>query len=192
MLSKLTGSFTTKQTPQIKQEIELDDPFKHFAPGELVTGAVLLEAIKPIRATHLVVRLHGLVKVVSHSKLPGEPIPYDEHLLNSAKGPKSGKRRGGEYFGNGFARLFEEELVLCGDGRLSGNYEFRFELRLPSTGMPSSIDVRTIVTQILVRANDFQVRERDHYLPSYFNPNPAYYHFSYSDQGVQAQSQGED
>ena len=142
MFSKLANTFASKPNPQIRHEIELDEPFKHFVPGEQVKGAVHLEAAKPFRATHLVVRLHGLVKVISHSKLPGEPIPYDEHLLNSTKGPGRGRQRGGEYFGNGFARLFEEEVVLCGDGRLSGNYEFRFELRLPSVGLPSSIDVR--------------------------------------------------
>ena len=141
MLSKITNSFPTKQSLQIRHEIELDEPFKYFGPGELVKGAVHLEASKPIRVTHLIVRLHGLVKVTSHSKLPGEPIPYDENLLNSTKRPRGGKRRGGEYFGDGFARLFEEEVILCGDGRISGNYAFRFEMRLPSIGVPSSIDV---------------------------------------------------
>ena len=141
MLSKIANPFTTKQSLQIRHEIELDEPFKQFGPGELVKGAVHLETTKPIRVTHLIVRLHGLVKVTSHSKLPGEPIPYDENLLYSTKGPRGGKQRGGEYFGDGFARLFEEEVILCGDGRIAGNYVFRFDVRLPSMGLPSSIDV---------------------------------------------------
>ena len=143
MITKLARPFASKQHTQIKHEIELEDPFRCFAPGEAVKGSVHIHAAKPVRATHLVIRLHGFVKVIAHSKLPGEPIPYDEQLLNSAKG-----RRGGEYFGNGFARLFEDEIVLCGDGRLLGQYVFRFELDLPQTGVPSSIDVSASCCQV--------------------------------------------
>ena len=136
VFSKLRGSFATKQHPQIKQEIQLDSPFREYAPGDSIRGKVHLDVPKPVRATHLVVRLHGFVKVITHSKLPGEAIPYDENLLNSTTG-----RRGGEYFGNGFAKLFEDEHVLCGDGRLYGEYVFQFELILPQRDIPSSIDV---------------------------------------------------
>ena len=52
------------------------------------------------------------------------------------------RRKGIEYFGNGFARLFEDEQILCGEGRVDSEYEFRFEFILPSKGIPSSIDVR--------------------------------------------------
>ena len=97
----------------------------------------MLSTTKASRITHLVIRLHGFVKVVNNARLPGETIPYDENLLTSMK-----RRKGIEYFGNGFARLFEDEHVLCGDGRLAGVYQFRFELDLPSKGIPSSIDVR--------------------------------------------------
>ena len=136
IISRLVSPFASKQHSHIKHDIELQEPFRHYSPGDTVKGAVHLRVGKPVRATHLVVRLHGFVKVVSHSRLPGELVPYDEHLLNSSKG-----RRGREYFGNGFARLFEDEVVLCGDGRLLGHYVFRFELDLPRTGIPSSIDV---------------------------------------------------
>ncbi|KAL9635699.1 MAG: hypothetical protein Q9164_003296 [Protoblastenia rupestris] len=151
IIHKLANPFASKQHPQIIHEIELEEPFRHFAPGDSVQGAVHLNVAKPLRATHLVVRLHGFVKVTSHSRLPGEPIPYDEHLLNSTKGG-----RGEEYFGNGFARLFEDETVLCGDGRLLGQYVFRFELDLPRTGMPSSIDfengtITYLITSTLTR-----------------------------------------
>ncbi|EOA80740.1 uncharacterized protein SETTUDRAFT_24256, partial [Exserohilum turcica Et28A] len=49
--------------------------------------------------------------------------------------------KSGSYFGNGFVSLFEDEVVLCGEGRLSeGIYHFNFELEFPSKGLPSSID----------------------------------------------------
>ena len=147
LLSRLKGPFAAKQHPQVRQEIELDKPYSEFAPGDSITGRVILDAPKPIRATHLVARLHGFVKVITHSRLPGEAIPYDENLLNSSKG-----RRGSEYFGNGFAKLFEDEQVLCGDGRLYGKYSFQFELLLPENGVPSSIDVSA---RLLVRAAQF-------------------------------------
>lgn len=99
-----------------------------------------MNVAKSQRITHLVVRLHGFVKVSNRPKLPGESISYDEALTALGKG--SGMR-GIEYFGNGFARLFEDEIVLCGEGRVLGQYEFRFEMILPSKGMPSGIDVST-------------------------------------------------
>lgn len=96
-----------------------------------------MNVTKPQRITHLVIRLHGFVKVANRAKLPGESISYDEALMALEKGRG---RRGMEYFGNGFARLFEDETVLCGEGRVSGQYEFRFEMVLPSKGVPSGID----------------------------------------------------
>ncbi|KAL9102743.1 MAG: hypothetical protein Q9163_002140 [Psora crenata] len=151
IISKLTSPFASKQNTYITHEIQLDKPFRQFAPGDPVKGAIVLSVGRPVRVTHLVVRLHGFVKVVNHSKLPGEPIHLDENLLRSAKGG-----RGGEYFGNGFARLFDDEVVLCGDGRLLGQYVFRFELALPRKGVPSSIDfengtITYLITSILTR-----------------------------------------
>ena len=137
ILNKLRGPFTAKQHPQIKQDIQLDNPYREYSPGDSIKGKVHLDVPRAVRVTHLVVRLHGFVKVITHSKLPGEAIPYDETLLNSAKG-----RRGGEYFGNGFAKLFEDDHVLCRDGKLHGNYVFQFEVVLPHRNIPSSIDVR--------------------------------------------------
>lgn len=99
-----------------------------------------MNVAKSQRITHLVVRLHGFVKVSNRPKLPGESISYDEALTALGKGRG---RRGIEYFGNGFARLFEDEIVLCGEGRVLGQYEFRFEMILPLKGMPSGIDVST-------------------------------------------------
>ena len=97
-----------------------------------------MNVAKAQRITHLVLRLHGFVKVANRPRPPGESISYDEALMALEKGRG---RRGIEYFGNGFARLFEEETVLCGEGRVLGQYEFRFEMVLPARGLPSAIDV---------------------------------------------------
>jgi len=137
-IAKVAAPFVSKQRNLLDQHIKLDEPFRHYFPGDSIKGTVHLNVTKALRATHLVIRLHGFVKVINSAKLPGESIAYDEALLTSSKG-----RRGIEYFGNGFARLFEDENILCGDGRLYGRYEFCFELMLPPKNVPSSIDVST-------------------------------------------------
>lgn len=138
IIAKCTAPFVAKQRGQVEQEIRLDEPFRRYAPGDSIKGAILLTVGKPLRITHLVIRLHGFVKVFNRARLPGDEISYDESLLSSGNGRG---RRGTEYFGNGYARLFEDEEVLCGEGRVLGQYEFRFDLVLPSKHIPSSIDV---------------------------------------------------
>ena len=137
LISRFATPFASKQRSSVDHEIRLDEPFRQYFPGDAVKGAVVINATKPCRITHLVIRLHGYVKVVNNARQPGESVPYDENLLTTMR-----NRKGIEYYGNGFARLFEDECILCGDGRLFGNYQFRFELNLPPSGIPSSIDVR--------------------------------------------------
>ncbi|KAM0795448.1 hypothetical protein BDR22DRAFT_894144 [Usnea florida] len=137
LLAKWTAPFTAKQRNPLEQDIRLDEPFRQYTSGDIVKGAVWLNVAKPQRISHLVIRLHGFVKVTHRAKLPGESVSYDEALMALGKGRG---RRGIEYFGNGFARLFEDEIVLCGEGQVHGQYEFRFEMVLPSKGMPSAID----------------------------------------------------
>lgn len=92
---------------------------------------------RPIRITHLVVCLHGFVKVFASAKLPTDIISRDGAFLGGGTG-----KRGGEYFGNGFASLFENEVTLAGGGRLEvGSFEFEFDLEFPHTELPSSISV---------------------------------------------------
>ena len=138
IIAKCIAPFLSKQSNHVEQDIRLQEPFKQYYPGDIVKGAVHLNFAKPLRITHLVLRLHGFVKVISRAKLPGEEIRYDEKFLAVGRGKG---RRGTEYFGDGFAQLFEEENVLCGEGRVHGPYEFHFEMVLPSRGLPSSIDV---------------------------------------------------
>lgn len=103
-------------------------------------GAVVLTVVKPVRVTHLVVRLHGHVRVFKTANAPGAGVYQDNGFLGTGRG-----KRGSEYSGNGYASLFEDEITLCGEGRLDvGRYEFNFELDFPSKGLPSSIDVSSI------------------------------------------------
>lgn len=116
--------------------VELADPWKTYFPGDVVKGTVSLTIIKPIRITHLRVCLHGHAQVFKHQVIPGE------RHSNGGFHTQSRGKRNEEYFGNGFISLFEEEAMLCGDGRLAeGIYKFEFELPFPSRRLPSSIDV---------------------------------------------------
>jgi hypothetical protein len=116
--------------------IQPDDPWRTYFPGDTVKGTVVLTVVKPVRITHLVICLHGFVKVFKNTVPAGEAAPEVGFL-----GPGRG-RRGAEYLGNGLATLFEDEVVLCGDGRLKeGIYKFRFEMAFPPYALPSSINV---------------------------------------------------
>lgn len=138
LYAKCTAPFISKQHSHVEQEIRLYEPFRQHSPGDTIKGSVRLNIAKSIRITHLTLRLHGFVKVINRAKLPGEDIQYNEKLFAAGRGKG---RRGIEYFGNGFAQLFDEETVLCGEGCVSGEYEFGFEMALPSKGVPSSINV---------------------------------------------------
>jgi hypothetical protein len=103
----------------------------------VISGSVILKVTKPLRITHLVVSLHGYAQVFKNPNTPGDAYKNYSNTVGSGKGKKAGS-----YFGNGFVSLFEDEVVLCGEGRLSeGVYHFNFELEFPTKGLPSSIDV---------------------------------------------------
>lgn len=117
--------------------IEPDDPWRTYFPGDTIKGTVVLTAVRPVRITHLVLCLHGFVKVFKNAVASAEAAP-DMGFLGPGRG-----RRGSEYLGNGLATLFEDEIVLCGDGRLKeGIYKFRFEMAFPPYTLPSTINVR--------------------------------------------------
>lgn len=117
--------------------IEPDDPWRSYFPGDAIKGTVVLTVVRPVRITHLVVCLHGVVKV-HRNAVPASEAGPDVGVLGPGRG-----RRGSEYLGNGLATLFEDEVVLCGEGRLKeGIYKFRFEMGFPPYPLPSSINVR--------------------------------------------------
>ncbi|KAK3710332.1 ph-response sensor protein [Vermiconidia calcicola] len=136
ILSRITSSFSSKARNIAEFTIEPDDPHRQYSPGDILSGHVNLWVTRPIRVTHLVICLHGFVQVYKNPGQPGESFRANPAYLGTGRGKKYG-----EYYGNGFASLFEDEVVLCGDGRLAeGSYQFKFELEFPDRDLPSSID----------------------------------------------------
>ncbi|KAH7402049.1 hypothetical protein DE146DRAFT_452215 [Phaeosphaeria sp. MPI-PUGE-AT-0046c] len=135
-LSRLRSPLSSKSHYYTEFYIQSDDPHRQYAQGDIISGTVILKVIKPLRITHLVVSLHGYAQVFKNPNAPGDAYKSYSTTVGSGKGKKTGS-----YFGNGFVSLFEDEVVLCGEGRLSeGVYHFNFELEFPSKGLPSSID----------------------------------------------------
>ncbi|KAF2474671.1 uncharacterized protein BDR25DRAFT_111004 [Lindgomyces ingoldianus] len=136
LLSRLKSPLQSKTRNFADFYIQPDDPHRQYTPGDLITGSVIIKILKPLRITHLVISLHGYAQVFKNPNSPGDAYRNYTSTVGSGKGKKSGS-----YFGNGFASLFEDEAVLCGEGRLGeGVYHFNFELEFPSKGLPSSID----------------------------------------------------
>ena len=137
-LTRLASSLASKSRTITDFYVQAHDPHKRYSSGDIVQGSVVLKLSKPIRVTHIVLCLHGFVQVY---KNPGAPPTDGFRSQNNLVGKGRGSTGGAEYFGNGFASLFEEEAVICGEGRVDqGNYKFEFEMRFPDDPMPSSID----------------------------------------------------
>ncbi|KAF2134230.1 hypothetical protein P153DRAFT_372679 [Dothidotthia symphoricarpi CBS 119687] len=135
-LSRLKSPLSSKSRNFTDFHIQSDDPHRQYTPGDIISGTVVIKVVKPLRITHLVVSLHGYAQVFKNPNAPGDGYKTYSATVGSGEG-----KRSGSYFGNGFASLFEDEVVLCGEGRLSeGVYHFNFELEFPSKGLPSSID----------------------------------------------------
>ncbi|KAL3423860.1 arrestin [Phlyctema vagabunda] len=135
LFSRLTNPLKSRTRNLNDFHIRPLEPHRQYRPGDLVKGAVVLTVIKPIRITHLTVALRGFVRVYKHPNGINEPIPAEASLAEARNTTKS------QYFGNGYASLFQDEVTLCGEGRLdAGVYEFNFELEFPSRGIPTSID----------------------------------------------------
>ncbi|KAK1241537.1 hypothetical protein MKX08_001511 [Trichoderma sp. CBMAI-0020] len=114
--------------------VRCDEPHRKYNAGDHVHGAVSISAVKSVRYTHLVVALHGFVRVLKDPA--GSRKGRDITAL-----PQGGSSSRPQYHGNGFASLFQDEQVLSGEGRLDpGRFEFRFDLVFPDKGLPSSID----------------------------------------------------
>ncbi|KAF2769884.1 hypothetical protein EJ03DRAFT_243788, partial [Teratosphaeria nubilosa] len=149
IISRIASPFANKSRGRPDFSIEIDDPHRHYSPGETLTGSVKLRVTKATRVTHIAVYLHGYVQVYKNPGSSPEGYRGNSAYLGPGKGS-----RGGEYFGNGFASLFEDESILCGDGRLAeGSYQFNFELDFPDRNLPSSIDFeRGSVTYMITAA----------------------------------------
>jgi hypothetical protein len=137
LFSRIKAPFGPKARHISDFYIQPDDPHRQYGPGDVITGSVVLKVVKPFSVTHIVVCLHGYAQVYKTPNSPGEGYRMYNATLAAGKTKKSGG-----YYGNGFVSLFEDEVVLCGEGRLGeGTYQFNFELVFPKSHMPSSIDV---------------------------------------------------
>jgi len=144
-LSRLKSPLSSKSRNFTEFYIQSDDPHRQYAPGDIISGTVVVKVVKPLRITHLVVSLHGYAQVFKNPNAPGDAYKNYSTTVGSGRG-----KRTGSYFGNGFVSLFEDEIVLCGEGRLAeGVYHFNFELEFPPKGLPSSIDVGITARQIM-------------------------------------------
>ncbi|KAL6873183.1 hypothetical protein J3F83DRAFT_606273 [Trichoderma novae-zelandiae] len=123
-----------------------DEPHRKYSAGDHVHGTVVLVVVKPVRITHLVVTLHGFVRVLK------DPAGAAK-VRNAITLPQGGTSSRPQYHGNGFASLFQDEQVLSGEGRLDpGRYEFGFDLVFPDKGLPSSIDFERGTISYMVTA----------------------------------------
>ncbi|KAF1980885.1 hypothetical protein K402DRAFT_415769 [Aulographum hederae CBS 113979] len=151
LFSRFKAPFNTKTRHITEYFVQPDDPHRQYGPGDIIKGSVIVKVVKPIRVTHIVVCLHGYAQVYKNPNSPGEGYKAFNGLVGSGKVKKGG------YFGNGFVSLFEDEVVLCGEGKLGeGTYQFNFELEFPRERLPTSIDfergtVSYMVTSTLTR-----------------------------------------
>lgn len=185
LLSRIASPFSPKPRSLTEYYIRPDEPHRQYAPGDTLKGAVVVTVVKPIRITHLVVSLRGHVRVFKHGST--ESAYLSDSFSTSGQG-----KRAGEYYGNGFASLFQDEVVLCGEGRLeSGVYEFKFELDFPEKGLPSSIDVRSLHSPMDPSDRTLErrygvdiylfdpVRARDHLVYRHIDLDASDYHITY-------------
>lgn len=136
LLSRLASPLRSRTRNLADFHIRPSEPYRKYSPGDIVKGIVVLTVVKPIRITHLTVALHGFARVFKTPNAGGGAPPLDPALTSSSNSRKS------QYLGNGHVSLFQDEVVLCGEGRLdAGVYEFEFELDFPKKGVPTSIDV---------------------------------------------------
>lgn len=115
--------------------IRPSEPHRKYNAGDNVRGAVILTVVKPIRLTHLTVALRGFVRVYKNPNAANESVNPPPHGIDSDGISQF------RFLGNGYATLFQDEQVLCADGRIeTGRYEFNFDLVFPEKDLPSSIE----------------------------------------------------
>jgi len=138
LISRLTSQFGPKSRTIVEFVIHADDPHRRYSAGDLVTGSIILKLVKATRITHIVISLYGYVQVFKNPNTP----PSEGYRAYNATIGKAKPDKKGQYLGNGFATLFEDEQVVCREGRLEeGNYKFEFAIRFPDETLPSTIDV---------------------------------------------------
>ncbi|KAI0008871.1 hypothetical protein F4779DRAFT_412224 [Xylariaceae sp. FL0662B] len=145
--SRLASPLRSRTRNLADFHIKLQEPHRQYSAGDHVNGKVVLSVVKPFRITHLTVALHGYVRVYKHAGAAAQLGPVNPAVI-SHEGSKNFR-----YHGNGHASLFQDEQVLCGEGRLKpGRFEFEFELIFPPKGLPSSIDFERGTISYMVTA----------------------------------------
>ena len=113
-------------------------------------------------------------------KNPGSPDGGSRANRDYLGAGNSRGKKYGEYFGNGFASLFEDEVILCGDGKLAeGTYQFNFELEFPDRDLPSSIDVCSKLPSTGTWLTE-PVRTGNDYIHGHSNTNPTDHYLTYN------------
>lgn len=136
LFSRLTSPLRSRTRNLADFHVRLQEPHRQYSAGDHVRGHVILSVVKPVRITHLTVALHGFVRVYKHAGAGAQLSNINPAVISHEK------NRNVRYYGNGLASLFQDEQVLCGEGRLKPTrFEFEFDLIFPSKGLPSSIDV---------------------------------------------------
>ncbi|KAI5861701.1 hypothetical protein GGS23DRAFT_598116 [Durotheca rogersii] len=145
--SRLTSPLRSRTRNLADFHIRLHEPHRQYSAGEHVRGHVILSVVKPIRITHLTVSLHGYVRVYKHAGAAAQLSPVNPAIISHERS------RNVRYYGNGLASLFQDEQVLCGEGRLKPTrFEFEFDLIFPPKALPSSIDFERGTISYMVTA----------------------------------------
>ncbi|KAI9767579.1 MAG: ph-response sensor protein [Geoglossum simile] len=149
IFARLTSPLSSRTRTLSEFYVKPDEPHRQYHPGDSVKGSVNLTVLRLTRITHLVVRLHGFIRVSKNGNPPGEGVGDSQGAgLN---------KRSVETLANGYMPIFDDEVVLCGEGKLDpGMYNFKFILEFPKQGLPSSIDfergtISYMITSTLTR-----------------------------------------
>ncbi|KAI1436722.1 hypothetical protein GGR50DRAFT_186535 [Xylaria sp. CBS 124048] len=146
LFSRLTAPLRPRTRHLPDFHVRLKEPHRQYSAGDHVQGHVILSVVKPIRVTHLTVALHGYVRAFKNASAAAQPPTVNPAVISS-------EDRHGRYLGNGHASLFQDEVVLCGEGRLTASrWEFEFDLQFPDLELPSSIDFERGTIAYLVTA----------------------------------------
>ncbi|KAJ8122800.1 hypothetical protein O1611_g9751 [Lasiodiplodia mahajangana] len=132
--SRLAAPLRSRSRNLADFHVRLKEPHRQYSAGDHVQGSVILSVVKPIRITHLTVALHGYVRAFKNASAAAQ-LATTNPVIALHGG------RNGRYHGNGHASLFQDEIVLCGEGRLQpSRWQFEFDLQFPDLELPSSID----------------------------------------------------
>ena len=156
LLSRLRAPFLSRNRVLSEYFVRLDEPYRHYAPGDTIAGAVVLSALKPVRLTHLVVCFHGFVQIFKGAGAGARKL----------RKPVCGGEQIEERDGERYLSVCHDKVVLCAQGRLeAGVYEFRFELEVTGDPLPASIDVWRQHPLVLAH-HPSRPRRADHVLSS--------------------------